>query len=161
MRYFAISPISSPLPSTTIASKDHADFPKDDQAPVQKFKFEEILAADPGNAITGALNEKFTLKSHMDSVRNAHILPGSDVLATVSEDCMVKLWSLEGIESRYTKSNGNVEPFLTLRGHTGPLLAVAGLVEERKSAKNKNLLFTAGDEGCIRVWDVPSISDVN
>ena len=119
------------------------------------------MSADPGNAITGALNEKFTLKSHMDSVRNAHILPGSDVLATVSEDCMVKLWSLEGIESRYTKLNGNVEPFLTLRGHTGPLLAVAGLVEERKSAKNKNLLFTAGDEGCIRVWDVPSISDVN
>jgi WD40 repeat protein len=40
-------------------------------------------------------------------------------------------------------------------------LAVAGLVEDRKTAKNKNLLFTAGDEGCIRVWDVPSISEVH
>jgi len=116
---------------------------------------------DPGCAVTGTLNEKFTLKSHMDSVRGAHILPGRDVLATVSEDCMVKLWSLDGIEGRYTKSNGNIEPYLTLRGHTGPLLAVAGLVEDRKTAKNKNLLFTAGDEGCIRVWDVPSISEVH
>jgi len=97
----------------------------------------------------------------MDSVRNAHIMPGSQTLATVSEDCMVKLWSLESIESKYAKSNGNVEPYMTLRGHTGPLLAVAGLTEERKAAKNRNLLFTAGDEGCIRVWDVPAISDVN
>jgi striatin 1/3/4 len=97
----------------------------------------------------------------MDSVRGSHFMPGCETLATVSEDCMVKLWSLEDLESAYSKSNGNVEPYLTLRGHTGPLLAVAGLSDERKSAKNQNLLFTAGDEGCIRVWNVPSISDVN
>jgi striatin 1/3/4 len=105
------------------------------------------------------MSEKYTLKSHMDSVRSAHFMPGGEVLATVSEDCMVKLWSLESIESKYTKSNGNVEPYLTLRGHTGPLLAVAGLNDAQR--KNANLLFTAGDEGCIRVWDVPSISDVH
>ena len=55
----------------------------------RKFKFEEILSADSGD-LHGNLIEKFTLKSHMDSVRGAHILPG-DTLATVSEDCMVKL----------------------------------------------------------------------
>ena len=124
----------------------------------RKFKFEEILSADSGD-LHGNLIEKFTLKSHMDSVRGAHILPG-DTLATVSEDCMVKLWSLSNIESRYTKSNGNFEPYMTLRGHTGPLLSVTGLSDDRKS-NNRNLLFTAGDEGCIRVWNVPSISDVN
>lgn len=117
------------------------------------------MSADPGE-LNGSLTEKFVLRSHMDSVRGAHILSGSDTLATVSEDCMVKLWSLGNIESRYAKSNGNFEPYLTLRGHTGPLLAVTGLSEERRSS-NRNLLFTAGDEGCIRVWDVPSISDVN
>lgn len=95
----------------------------------------------------------------MDSVRSAHFMPNGEVLATVSEDCMVKLWSLESIESKYSKLNGNVEPFLTLRGHTGPLLAVAGLGDSKR--KNSQLLFTAGDEGCIRVWDVPSISEVN
>lgn len=63
----------------------------------------------------------------MDSVRSSHILPDGETLATVSEDCMVKLWSLDGIESSYKKSNGNIEPYLTLRGHTGPLLAVTGL----------------------------------
>lgn len=49
---------------------------------------------------------------------------------------------------------------MTLRGHTGPLLSVTGLSDDRKS-NNRNLLFTAGDEGCIRVWNVPLISDVN
>lgn len=88
-------------------------------------------------------------------------MPGSEILATVSEDCMVKLWSLDDIDSKYARSNGNMEPYLTLRGHTGPLLAVTGLSEDQKTAKNKNLLFTAGDEGCIRVWDVPAISEVN
>jgi len=38
---------------------------------------------------------------------------------------------------------------------------VTGPGQSRKSYKNSNLLFTAGDEGCIRVWDVPTISEVN
>ena len=62
------------------------------------------------------------------------------------------------LEHRYIKSDGNLEPYFTLRGHTGPLLSVTGPGQSRKSYKNSNLLFTAGDEGCIRVWDVPTIS---
>ena len=97
----------------------------------------------------------------MDSVRGAHFVPGNNCLATISEDCMVKLWALEDIDQRYLKTDGNIEPYLTLRGHTGPLLSVAGLGEARKSSQNSNFLFTAGDEGCIRVWDLPAISEVN
>jgi striatin 1/3/4 len=98
----------------------------------------------------------------MDSVRGAHFIAGSETLATVSEDCMVKLWAVDDeLEHRYIKSDGNLEPYMTLRGHTGPLLSVTGPGQSRKSQKNSNLLFTAGDEGCIRVWDVPTISEVN
>jgi len=77
---------------------------------------------------------------------------------------MVKLWNMQDMESKYAENDGNLEPYLTLRGHTGPLLAVTGPSENSaagSSSKNSSLLFTAGIEGCIRVWDVPSISEVN
>jgi len=38
-----------------------------------------------------------------------------------------------------------------MRGHTGPLFAVTG---------SNNLLFTAGSEGQIRVWNCPQESEV-
>jgi WD40 repeat protein len=41
-----------------------------------------------------ALNDKYTLRSHFDMVRALHITADEKVLATVSEDCMIKLWSL-------------------------------------------------------------------
>jgi hypothetical protein len=40
-----------------------------------------------------------------------------------------------------------MEPFLTLRGHTGPLLAACG---------HKDLLFTGGVEGIVKCWQIPS-----
>merc|ERR1719253_2229207 len=39
-----------------------------------------------------------------------------------------------------------------MRGHTGPLFSVTG---------SNNLLFTAGMEGQIRVWNTPQESEVN
>ena len=98
----------------------------------------------------------------MDIVRGVQFMPSSlDTMASISEDCMVKLWNLNDMEKRYETTDGNPEPYLTLRGHTGPLLAVAGLGENRKGAENENLLFTAGIEGNIRVWSTPPVSEVN
>jgi len=65
----------------------------------------------------------------MDGVRGLHFVPGIETMASISEDCMVKLWNLVDLESKYTESEGNIEPYMTLRGHTGPLLSVAGLSE--------------------------------
>jgi len=45
-----------------------------------------------------ALSDKFTLRSHFDMVRALHITADEKVLATVSEDCMIKLWSLPELE---------------------------------------------------------------
>ena len=37
---------------------------------------------------------------------------------------MVKLWNLTELERKYSEPESNPEPYLTLRGHTGPLLAI-------------------------------------
>ena len=65
------------------------------------------------------LSVQHQLRSHMDIVRGLHFVPDIDSLVTVSEDCTVKLWSLKGLEV-------DAEPYVTLRGHTGPLFAVTG-----------------------------------
>lgn len=51
-----------------------------------------------------------------------------------------------------------MEPYFTLRGHTGPLLAMTGANDNSASDR---LLFTAGIEGSIRVWNAPALSEVN
>jgi len=88
-------------------------------------------------------------RSHMDVVRGIHFVSEIESLVTVSEDCTVKLWSLKGLEV-------DAEPYVTLRGHTGPLFAVAG-----GHPQHKRVVFTAGSEGSIRVWNLPAIGDVN
>lgn len=75
-----------------------------------------------------------------------YITGDEKTLATVSEDCMIKLWNLQDFDQKYTELRGNVEPFLTLRGHTGPLLAASG---------RDDLLFTAGIEGVVKMWQLP------
>jgi striatin 1/3/4 len=80
-------------------------------------------------------------------------------MASVSEDCTVKLWSLKGIDHLYGESDGNLEPYITLRGHTGPLFAVAN--SGSNNPKLKRVLFTGGSEGVIRLWNLPAVSEVN
>ena len=53
-----------------------------------------------------------------------------------------------------------MEPYLTLRGHGGPLLCVTSITDASRQSENKNLLFTAGIEGTIRVWNIPQVADV-
>ena len=123
---------------------------------------EEVDYGEVGKGKRSEVTEKYTLRSHMDIVRGVKFMPSSlDTMATISEDCMVKLWNLNELEKKYADTDGNPEPYLTLRGHTGPLLTVTGLDENRKGAANENLLFTAGIEGSIRVWNTPAVSEVN
>ena len=92
----------------------------------------------------------------MDVVRGVSFIPEIDALASVSEDCTVKLWNLRGIDQAYTESEGNIEPYITLRGHTGPVFAVTG-----PHNQHKKMIFTAGSEGMIRVWNLPGVKEVN
>ena len=72
------------------------------------------------------LNEKYILRSHFDSVRAIHYAQDLKVLATISEDCMIKLWSMSDLDQKWVEAKGNPEPYLTLRGHTGAILCASG-----------------------------------
>lgn len=93
----------------------------------------------------------------MDIVRGVQFVPEIDTLASISEDCTVKLWSLKGIDQAYNETEGNIDPYITLRGHTGPLFSVTGA----NHPNHKQLIFTAGSEGVIRAWNLPGIREVN
>ena len=142
---------------------DEAKEPRAEAAPVAQDKnINDDQVDEQSPSQRTEISEKYALRSHMDIVRGVQFLPSSlDTMASISEDCMVKLWNLAEMEKLYSYTDGNPEPFLTLRGHTGPLLAVTGLTENRKGSQNENLLFTAGIEGSIKVWSTPSVSDVN
>ena len=93
-----------------------------------------------------------TLKSHMDSVRGVYFTAKEGILATASEDCMLKLWDITAYDTM--NDNSFVEPYLTLRGHTGPIFALAG-----STIGSEQMMYSAGSEGCIRVWELIPGSD--
>ena len=97
----------------------------------------------------------------MDIIRGVQFIPSVEAFATISEDCMVKLWSLSDLEKKYSDADSVPEPYLTLRGHTGPLFAIEGVMGDRMSTRNANLIFTGGVEGAIHVWNIPKVQDVN
>ena len=101
-----------------------------------------------------SLEKKSALLSHMDSIRGLTYLDKDQLLASVSEDCLVKLWNLKEIRQNWQSES--IEPFLTLRGHTAPLIAIC---QSNGTAKER-LIYTAGAEGHIRVWDIPDPSKV-
>ncbi len=68
---------------------------------------EGVRAAEPIH-----LNSKYVLRSHLDTIRGLHFIPNFDALASISEDCTVKLWSVKSFD------NEDIEPYQTLRGHT-------------------------------------------
>jgi striatin 1/3/4 len=102
------------------------------------------------------ITPKYQLRSHMDIVRGLLFVQDLDVMTSISEDCTLKLWSLNNLDNLYQETDGNPEPYITLRGHTGPLFSIAG-----PHNNHKRVIFTAGSEGVIRVWNLPHISDVS
>ena len=103
----------------------------------------------------GKKNLSFTkyaeLNSHFDEVRKLAYLENINSLISVSEDCLIKVWSLNNI--MYNSQNEDITPYLNLRGHTGPLFCVA-------NDKN-NLIYTGGNEGLIRIWNILPPNEVN
>ncbi len=106
------------------------------------------------NYSTGFMGEKCVLRSHMDSVRDVQFSCGLNYLVTASEDCMVKLWDIKGLKKNGILHPSRIEPCFSYRGHTGPLFAVCvgnGLQKE------DHFIYSAGSEGIIRIWGIPSI----
>ena len=81
----------------------------------------------------------------MDSVRGLAFVSDIDSLASISEDCTVKLWSIRNMVESKNDKEALVEPYITLRGHTGPLFCVeSGCKLESKQGR---IIYTAGSEG--------------
>jgi len=66
---------------------------------------------------------------------------------------LIKVWSLSNLN--FSNISCDTEPYLVLRGHTGPLFSLAIAPE------NNNLIYTAGNEGIIKIWKIPKPEEVN
>lgn len=93
------------------------------------------------------------LKSHFDVIRKLGYLQNINSLVSVSEDCLIKIWSLNNIN--YTTPTVDSEPYLILRGHTGPLYSLAVAPDA------SNMIYTAGNEGIIKIWKVPKPDEIS
>ena len=100
-------------------------------------------------------NFKFTkfaeLKSHFDEVRKLVYLENINSLISVSEDCLIKVWSMENI--MYNNQSDDITPYLNLRGHTGPIFCI--------THGKDNLIYTAGNENLIRIWNILPSNEIN
>ena len=96
------------------------------------------------------LNNTVELRNHFDEVRKLSYLENINSLVSVSEDCLIYVWSLDSIS--FNPSSENVEPYLHLRGHTGPLFCV----EHGKD----NLIYTGGSEGLIQIFNILPESEI-
>lgn len=118
------------------------------------------------------ITEKFQFRGHLDSVRGVHFVGQENIMASISEDCTVKLWDLSLLmkneEEGFAEGTqfDNINPYYTLRGHTGPLFCITGSPgqlgfnnPEADKAESTNfdpsLIYTAGMEGIIKIWKVP------
>lgn len=100
-----------------------------------------------------SFNKSIELRSHFDEVRKLCYLPEMNSLISVSEDCLIKVWALKNIF--YNTQSSDIEPYLTLRGHTGPLYCT------EKGRSGSNLIFTGGNEGLIQIWNIMRPEEVS
>ncbi|OBZ75399.1 Striatin-3 [Grifola frondosa] len=93
---------------------------------------------------------KRTLRNHLDAVRALAFHPTELCLATGGDDNTVKIWRVDGgsLASTATRPTTEVEPQLTLRGHSA---AITRLVH----SPSKGLLYSASLDSSIRIWALP------
>lgn len=85
------------------------------------------------------IQEKKKFGAHLDVITNVacFAMEQEQYIATTSEDCLIKLWSVSGLIK-----DENPEPKHTLRKHTGPLFSLA--VNLNPWDNSQNLIFSGG-----------------
>jgi len=86
---------------------------------------------------SSALTRKHVINGHMDTITSLAVSPDSRYLASASYDSTVKLWNL---------TSGTAES--TFPGHDGHVNKVAF------AATSPAILFSAGEDGVVKLWDV-------
>ncbi|KAG6878797.1 hypothetical protein C0993_008096 [Termitomyces sp. T159_Od127] len=120
-------------------------------------KEDESEVEDDENSVVGEGEDtkvwraKRTLRNHLDAVRALAFHPNELCLATGGDDCTIKVWRVDvaGLASSVTRATTEVEPQLTLRGHSA---AITRLIH----APTKGLLYSASLDSSIRVWALPA-----
>ncbi|RIB27639.1 WD40-repeat-containing domain protein [Gigaspora rosea] len=92
--------------------------------------------------------QRFTLRSHLDTVRSISWHKSELMFASGSEDGTVKLWNLKGPISLKPTDVPDIEPTITYRGHTAAVNSVVVAPEQYKC-------YSASMDSTIRVWDLP------
>ncbi|KAM3142043.1 hypothetical protein pb186bvf_005916 [Paramecium bursaria] len=95
-----------------------------------------------------------TLRNHLDGVWDVFFFNHLPILTSISEDCQVKLWDISNLNQQQ-----QIEPYLTLRDHTGPIFAVTGIEASSKLRGQQNFILSAGNEGVIKLWGFPTPDD--
>ncbi|GAB1523004.1 1,2-dihydroxy-3-keto-5-methylthiopentene dioxygenase [Rhizoctonia solani] len=108
-------------------------------------------AAEESEDKTKVWKTRKTLRNHLDAVRAVAFHPNEMCLASGGDDFTVKIWRLDPASltsnSRQAQQSVDIEPQLTLRGHTA---AITCLV-----ASPRGLLFSASMDASIRIWAFP------
>ncbi|TXT04838.1 hypothetical protein VHUM_03921 [Vanrija humicola] len=115
---------------------------------------EEEAKAEEGEGDSDRIwTTRRALKSHLDIVRSVALANGPDLaLATVGDDCTVKVWSLDApsiMSSSLKPLAAELEPIATYRGHTGPVTAVT-------ISSSLGVIFSASADCTIRLWKLPA-----
>ena len=99
------------------------------------------------------ITAKHEIRAHFDGVRGVYYSATLDMMASVSEDCQIKLWNIKNAKD----SSSLIEPVATLRGHTAPILSITGpkMHTNESDEALARLIFTAGMDGAIKVWSIP------
>ncbi|KZT03524.1 WD40 repeat-like protein [Laetiporus sulphureus 93-53] len=145
---------STGVPISGAASWERRNRDEDDEG-----KEEEPDVEDEESSVIGegegakVWKAKRTLRNHLDAVRALAFHPSELCLATGGDDNTVKIWRVDvtGLASSASRPTTEVEPQLTLRGHSA---AITRLVH----APSKQLLYSASLDSSIRIWALPPAS---
>ena len=152
--------------SDELSSIIHKQKEQPHQRRSQRPRLSEVLEPEPRSSnYAGAEEEEMhqatkwhpatTLRSHMDGVRVLHFLSRRLTLVSGSEDFTVKAWDLENADGRE-----DIEPYLTLRGHTAPVLCLTGAHEFGLGQVCESIIYSGDAQGVVKVWDIEDPEDV-
>ncbi|ORZ39050.1 WD40-repeat-containing domain protein [Catenaria anguillulae PL171] len=121
-------------PNTRRRKESLTQYPNESDQPLQR----SIGTLDEQPKSPTSWKMKHTLRHHVDSVRMVDVHISDNILATASEDHTVKLW-------QYGHKKRDGEPYLTLRAHEAPVLAVA-------FDAHNDFLFSGGADSSLFLW---------
>ncbi|KIJ29882.1 hypothetical protein M422DRAFT_235064, partial [Sphaerobolus stellatus SS14] len=131
-----------------VTPRDEDDDMKDNEE--EDDDVEEVNIIGEGGETAKVWRAKKTLRNHLDAVRTITFHGQDLLLASGGDDYTVKLWRVDasGLTSNTSNAKTEIEPQLTLRGHSAPVTCLA-------FSSGRNLLYSGSLDATIHVWRLP------